>query len=159
MEGQEGLPEQAVQSTMLLALYGRAKASRAFPEVMHDDAAVQLVAHMDYDFSQIDRSYASEYTSLCCLVRAKRLDERCAAYVSEHPQGAAVNLGAGLDTTLNRIGGGSVRRYNVDLPDAMAFRQRFIAPDEGSTDIAKSVFDYSWLDQVDSPDGSVFVLA
>jgi O-methyltransferase involved in polyketide biosynthesis len=41
----------------------------------------------------------------------------------------------------------------------MAFRRRFIPPKERCTDIAKSMFDYTWLDEVETADGSVFILA
>jgi O-methyltransferase involved in polyketide biosynthesis len=158
-----GLQEQTVQATMLLPVYGRAKASRMFPNILRDDEAIRIVDGMDYDFTQIDKHYGTEYGCLCCLLRAKRFDERCLAYLQKHPDGAVVNLGSGLDTTFERVDNGSVRWYNVDLPDAMAFRQRFIPPKKRCADIAKSMFDYTWLDEIKNADGmaanSVFVLA
>jgi O-methyltransferase involved in polyketide biosynthesis len=161
------LQDQTVQATMLLPVYGRAKASRMFPDILRDEGAVQIVDGMDYDFTRIDKHYAAEYGCLCCLLRAKRFDERCRAYLQEHPDGAVVNLGSGLDTTFDRVDNGSVRWYNVDLPDSMAFRRRFIPPKERCTDIAKSMFDYTWLDEIKTANGSaagkaagsVFILA
>jgi O-methyltransferase involved in polyketide biosynthesis len=155
--GIAGLHGQTVQSTMLLPVYGRAKASRMFPDIMRDDEAIRIVDSMDYDFTQIDKSYATEYGSLCCLLRAKRLDERCLAYLREHPNGTIVNIGSGLDTTFSRVDNGAVRWYNLDLPDAMAFRHRFIPEPERGADIAKSMFDYTWLNEVETTD--VFILA
>jgi O-methyltransferase involved in polyketide biosynthesis len=159
MDNQDRLTEQTVQSTMLLPLYGRAKGSRLFSEILRDDEAIRIVEDMDYDFTQIGKSYATEYGSLCCLVRAKRFDERCLAYLRKHPDGTIVNLGAGLDTTFSRVDNGSVRWYNVDLPDSIAFRHQFIPPTERCGDIAKSMFDYTWLDEVTSTDDSVLILA
>ncbi|MDR1589978.1 MAG: class I SAM-dependent methyltransferase [Oscillospiraceae bacterium] len=160
MDNNIGLQEQTVQSTMLLPLYGRAKASRMFPHLMRDEEAIRIVDGMDYDFTQIDKNYATEYVSLCCLFRAKMLEERCLAYLREHPGGTVVNLGSGLDTTLSRIDDDTVRWYNLDLPDAVAFRHRFIAPPERGGDIARSMLDYAWLDEVEAAaDGSVFILA
>jgi O-methyltransferase involved in polyketide biosynthesis len=128
-----------------------------FPDIMRDDEAIRIVDGMDYDFTQIDKSYATEYGSLCCLLRAKRLDERCLAYLREHPNGTVVNLGSGLDTTFSRVDNGEVRWYNLDLPDAMAFRHRFIPAARRGADIAKSMFDYTWLNEVKTTD--VFILA
>ncbi|MDR2670662.1 MAG: class I SAM-dependent methyltransferase [Oscillospiraceae bacterium] len=159
MENKTGLPDQTVQSTMLLALYGRAKASRLFPDILRDDEAIRIVDSMDYDFTHIDKSYGTEYASLCCLLRAKRLDERCLAYIRKHPGGTVVNLGAGLDTTYSRVDDGAVRWYNIDLPDAMALRRRFIPAPRRGADIAKSVFDYTWLGDVEAADGSVCIIA
>ncbi|MDR1158517.1 MAG: class I SAM-dependent methyltransferase [Oscillospiraceae bacterium] len=159
MENEAGLQDQTVQATMLLPVYGRAKASRMFPDILRDDGAIRIVDSMDYDFTRISKSYATEYGSLCCLLRAKRLDERCLAYIREHPNGTVVNLGSGLDTTFDRVDNGSIRWYNIDLPDAMAFRQRFIPAPERCADVAKSMFDYTWLGEVETADGSVFILA
>jgi O-methyltransferase involved in polyketide biosynthesis len=153
------LQEQTVQSTMLLAIYGRAKASRMFPDILKDDEAIRIIDGMDYDFTQIYKHYGTEYGSLCCLVRAKRIDERCLAYIRTHPKGTVINLGSGLDTTLSRVNNGTVRWYNIDLPDAMAYRGGFIPAPECGSDIAKSMFDYSWLDDVEMSDGSVFIIA
>jgi O-methyltransferase involved in polyketide biosynthesis len=154
------LQDQSVQSTMLLPLYGRAKASRMFPDIFCDDEAIRIVDSLDYDFTQIEKSYATEYGSLCCLFRAKMLEDRCIAYLREHPSGTVVNLGSGLDTTLSRVDNGAARWYNLDLPDAMAFRHRFIPEPKRGADIARSMFDYAWLDEVETAgDGSVFIFA
>jgi hypothetical protein len=48
----------------------------------------------------------------------------------------------------SRADNGSVRWYNVDLPDAIAYREQFIAPTERERNIAKSMFDYSWLGEI-----------
>ena len=159
MEKQSRLDEQTIQSTMLLPVYGRAKGSRLFPNILRDNEAARIVESMDYDFTEIDKSYGTEYGCLCCLLRAKRLDERCLAYIRNHPNGTIVNLGSGLDTTFNRVDNGAVHWYNLDLPDSMAFRRRFIPTGERCADIAKSMFDYSWLDDIHTADGSVFILA
>jgi O-methyltransferase involved in polyketide biosynthesis len=159
MENNNGLQSQSVQSTMLLPVYGRAKASRMFPDIMRDDEAVRIVNGMDFDFTRIDKNYGTEYGSLCCLLRAKRFDERCLAYLREHPGGTVVNLGSGLDTTLSRVDNGAVRWYNIDLPDAMAFRRQFIPEPGNGADIAKSMFEYAWLDEVEAADGAVFIIA
>jgi O-methyltransferase involved in polyketide biosynthesis len=130
-----------------------------FPDIFCDDEAIRIVDSLDYDFTQIDKHYATEYGCLCCLLRAKRFDERCLAYLRERPDGTVVNLGSGLDTTLSRVDNGAARWYNLDLPDAMAFRHRFISEPEHGADIARSMLDYAWLDEVESADGSVFIFA
>jgi len=159
MGEKSGMSGQDVGSTMLLAVYGRAKASRMFPDILYDEEAIRIVGSMDYDFTHIDRSYGTEYGCLCCLMRAKRMDERCAAYLREHPRGTVVNLGCGLDTTFSRLDNGAARWYNVDLPDSMAFRRRFLPAPERCTDIAKSMLDDSWPGDIETADGSVFILA
>jgi O-methyltransferase involved in polyketide biosynthesis len=41
----------------------------------------------------------------------------------------------------------------------MAFRHKFIPAARRGGDIAKSMFDYTWLDEVKTTDGTVFILA
>ena len=41
----------------------------------------------------------------------------------------------------------------------MAFRHQFIPTHERCTDIAKSMFDYTWLDEIETAKDSVFILA
>jgi O-methyltransferase involved in polyketide biosynthesis len=158
-KNQTRLQEQTVQSTMLLAIYGRAKASRMFPDILRDSEAIRIVDSIEYDFTDIEKSYGTEYASLCCLLRAKRLDERCLAFMQKNPNGTVINLGAGLDTTFNRVDNGSVRWYNIDLPDSMAYRHQFISASKRCVDIPKSMLDYTWLSEIEAVDNSVFILA
>jgi hypothetical protein len=59
-----------------------------------------------------------------------------------------VNIGTGLDTTFQRVDEGTVLWINIDLPDVFALRQKLI-PDSGrEMTIAKSVFDFTWIDDI-----------
>ena len=45
-------------------------------------------------------------------------------------------------------GYGTIRWYNLDLPDAIAYRQSFIPDSERNLSIAKSFFDTTWSDDI-----------
>jgi O-methyltransferase involved in polyketide biosynthesis len=154
------MEEHSVQSTMLIPLYGRMIAGKRFPDILRDTAAERICESVEFDFSGIAKTYGSEYASLTCLIRAARMDEHARAYIAAQPYGVVINLGSGLDDTFTRVDNGRVRWYNLDLPDAAAYRERFIKPTERCQNIAKSMFDFSWLDGVEPPlGGSVLVLA
>ena len=77
-----------------------------------------------------------------------------------------VNIGAGLDTTFQRVGQGTVLWINIDLPDVAAMRQKLIRhqliPDsEREMTIAKSVFDFTWIDDISrwTKDRSIMFMA
>ena len=72
-----------------------------------------------------------------------------------------VNIGAGLDTTFSRIDNGTLNWYNLDLPDAIAFRKTLIPDSPRNISIAKSFFDVSWFDDVifNEEDGILFISA
>jgi O-methyltransferase involved in polyketide biosynthesis len=145
---------------MLIPLYGRAIAGRRFPDILRDAEAERITESVDYDFADIAATYGTEYTSLCCLIRAARMDERARAFMAEHPEATVVNLGSGLDDTFSRVDNGRILWYNLDLPDAIAYRERFIKPSRRCQNIAKSIFDYSWLNDIAvRPDGAVLAIA
>ena len=55
---------------------------------------------------------------------------------------------------------GLILWYNLDMPDALAFRKQFIPERARCTSIACSAFDHAWFDQVDfDPDRGIFILA
>lgn len=153
------LQAQTVQETMLLPLWGRARFSRLYPELLVDPHAAEIVERLDYDFGAIAKDL-DEYWGISFLVRARRFDESITAYIADHPQATLVNLGAGLDTTFSRVDNGQIRWFDLDLPDAITFRKRLIPETERSTCLARSAFDPTWFDEVVfDPAKGMFVVA
>jgi O-methyltransferase involved in polyketide biosynthesis len=151
---------QSVQATMLVPLWGRAHMSRLYPDVLNDTEAIRIVGNVGesgFNFSAIEKAYG-EFGGLSCVVRARHIDARVKAYTEKHPEGTVVNIGAGLDTTFSRVDNGKIRWYNLDLPDAIAYREALIPPSRRSVNIAKSMFDYTWLDDVDVKENESILL-
>jgi len=155
----EALQAQSVQATMLIPLYGRARMSELYPELIYDREAIRIVGEMDMDFSKIESAFG-EYGDVSYLSRARCVDTEVKAFLEKYPDSTVVNIGAGLDTTFSRVDNGKVLWYNLDLPDSMAFRQTLIPPSARSVDIPKSVFDYTWLDDIIlGSDGRLLLIA
>ena len=70
-------------------------------------------------------------------------------YIKDYPKATVVNIGCGLDTTFSRVDNGKIKWYNLDLPDVIKFRKELIAETPRSKNISKSVFDYSWFNDID----------
>ena len=152
------LPPQTVQETMLLPLWGRANYSKLYPELLDDPYAIEIIKKVPFDFTQIARSMG-EYGGLAYLVRGYRFDNALRAYLADFPEATVVNLGAGLDTTFSRVDNGLIRWYNLDLPDAIAFRRQFIPAKDRSTYLPYSAFGHAWMDEVDfDPAKGIFIL-
>jgi O-methyltransferase involved in polyketide biosynthesis len=160
MQTDSVLDPQSVQATMLLPLWGRAEYSRLNPDILDDKEAIEIIQSCGYDFSAVSKVFG-EYGGLCYIYRSRKIDDALRAYIKEHPRATVVNIGAGLDTTFTRVDNGQIRWYNLDLPDAAAFRRTLIPDRERSTDIAKSFFDMSWFDDTafNEDDGIIFVSA
>ena len=142
---------------MLIPLYGRARMSELYPELIYDNEAVRIFSEMDMDFSKIENAFG-EYGGVCYLSRARCIDTEVSEFLKQYPNSTVVNIGSGLDTTFSRVDNGKVLWYNLDLPDAIAYRQGLILPCERSVDIPKSVFDDTWLDAITLGSGGRLLL-
>lgn len=150
----------AIQNTMLISLYNRAQATRLYPEILADRQAMEIVEALEYDFSAISGSF-NEFAAMSHLVRAKGMDDAVLTYMQEHPKAAVVNIGAGLDTGFLRVDNGLLRWFDLDLPDALAFRNTVIPKPKRVNQIARSVFDTTWFQDISfsAEDGVIFLAA
>lgn len=160
MENTVTLNLQTVQGTMLLPLWGRAKYSKENTDILDDGVTVDIVENLNVDFGEIERSFG-EFGGLCYIFRARRFDDEVRAFIKTHPRATIVNIGSGLDTGFSRVDNGTIRWYDLDLPDAVRYRQSLIPDSARSTCIPKSFFDLSWLDDIDCEprDGVLFLSA
>ena len=85
------------------------------------------------------------------VLRTQLFDRLTTQFLSAHPSGLCIALGAGLCTRRSRLAAlaGTARWLNVDLPDAIALRDQYMDGDE--TRLACSILDTSWLDAAALP--------
>jgi len=128
---------------MLWALHNRASEARRSDGILHDPEAIRIYQALDYDYKgPAQPSHA---------VRSGMFDAELRTFLGHHPNGVIVNLGEGLETQRFRVAGEEALWLSVDLPEAIAFRERFVAPDDSHCHVARSVLDRAWFDEV--PDG------
>ena len=148
-EGKIKIDLGPVQETLIIPLWARADdAAKKFP-VVNDTFARDIVASIDYDFSRFEMSYLENHR-LVWSVRAYNFDLKVREFLSLNSRALVVNIGAGLDTTFQRVDNGAVLWVNLDLPDAADLRRRLIPDSEREKTVAKSVFDFSWVDDIAS---------
>ncbi len=145
-----------VEETALLTLYARALDNRWARPILGDTLADETVAQLDYDFSGL-----GVQTSVVCqtALRAKMLDDRIRAFLTRHPDGVVVDLGAGLDSAVHRVAPvATVDWYSVDLPGISVLRDRVLPPLPQAHTVAASLVDPDWSDPIPS-DRPTFVVA
>lgn len=147
MQGNASLKEQTVENTMLIPLWARAQVSRQYPALLYDAEALRITDALPQDLSSMAKGFG-EYGMINIGIRGRRFDEAIKSYISVHPDATIVNIGAGVDTSFSRVDNGRILWYDLDLPDAIAFRKTLIPETERSRCIAKSAFDTSWFDDV-----------
>lgn len=133
-----GVPE-----TMLGALHSRVSEALRDDGMLDDPEAVRIYRTLDYDYERIfGRAEPSH------AVKSAMFDTELRAFLERHPNGVIVNLAEGLETHRFRVAGDRALWLSVDLPEAMAVRERFIAPDDRHRHVALSALDRVWFDEV-----------
>jgi len=147
----------SVQKTLLLPLWGRAVEIKKARPLLVDRTAARIIESIDYDFSTISRNI-SFISQLAWIARSLHTDRTIREFLERHPGATFVNLGCGLDTTFERVDNGRLCWLDLDLPDVIEFRKRYIQDSGRRKFIACSLLDDGWLGQLRSAD-PVFFLA
>lgn len=143
-----GVPE-----TMLWTLHNRACEARRQDGILIDPTAVRIYDSLLYDY---ERSFGPADASHA--IRSVIFDREVASFLHRHPDGTVVNLAEGLETQRFRVPHGEALWISVDLPEGIAIRERFIAPDDRHIHLGMSALDRGWFDAVPA-DKPVYITA
>lgn len=147
-----GIPE-----TMLIPVWARAVETNKKNGIIHDPKAVEFLSHIDYDFSKFQKAWKSQ---LGVSVRTLILDQAARDFIQQHPGTVVINLGSGLDTRYERLKELDISFwYDLDVSKGIAFRKLFVNESEKNQFIAKSVFDFSWIDEINEKSHSTLIIA
>lgn len=153
-DAREPVDLTGASETLLLPLHARAEHTLSARPRFEDRAAVDLIARLDYDFSEARRD---RLMSDGVILRTLTLDPLVSGFLATHPGATVVNIACGLDTRFHRLDDGVVTWYDLDLPDVIALRRRLLGEDERHRTIAASALDPAWPAQVEAA-GDVLVV-
>ncbi len=145
-----------VSATMLLTLYCHARSSVAAPPLLHDPESLriwqalqpELAGSLDPLVKRLLSNGIPELAVTYISARARRFDRYARDFMDRAPSGTVVSLGCGLDPRFSRVDNGSVRFVDLDLPDVIALKHRFVTESERYRLLAASVTDPHWLDHL-----------
>jgi O-methyltransferase involved in polyketide biosynthesis len=147
-----------VQKTLFLPLLGRAfETTKENPQLI-DAKAVEIMDKVDYDFSTIAANM-NPLSQFGWIMRSKYTDATIKTFLQKFPAGTIVNIGCGLDTTFERVDNGTLRWYDLDLPDVIDLRRKFISESDRRIYIASSFLESDWLNQIEVNGNVLFVAA
>jgi methyltransferase (TIGR00027 family) len=134
-----------VAETLLIPLCIRAIETQRSDALLRDEKAVALVQQMDYDPSRI-LTKIDEEVRVSVILRNRAFDRHAREFLARYPEATVVHIGCGLDARFERVDNGQVTWYDLDLPEVIELRRKFIG-DEGERYhlLACSVFDSAWL--------------
>lgn len=138
---------QGVPETLLLPLYGRAQFSGKRNQFFVDKEAIRLANAIDFNFSKI-KDNLHPIDPLYWSARAYQFDQALEIFLKKHPTATVVNLGAGLDTSFSRNDNGKLKWFDLDVAEVIYLRKQLLSTNERVTHIGKSIFDFSWMEQI-----------
>jgi len=157
--------EHSITSTLVGPLYGRAKYSELYPDILQDIHAKKLMKairnqypEVTEDFVRLEK-FVNEFYGLTFIIRAHIFDVSVSDYIKNHPETCVINLGCGLDTTFSRVDNGKITWYDLDLPEVLDYRRNLLSDGERVHHISKSILDLSWLEDItyDKEKGIFFI--
>lgn len=147
-----------VAETLLIPLYIRAIESQRPDALLKDEKAVALVTHMAADFSRIKQLKIGEDDQVALVLRNREFDHYARDFLARYPEAVVVHIGCGLDARFERVDNGRVEWYDLDLPEVIELRRKFIGGEGARYHLlACSVFDSAWLNTVSSQRQSPFL--
>jgi O-methyltransferase involved in polyketide biosynthesis len=149
---------EGIAETLLLPLWGRAVDNEKQNSILHDRYASQIVKVLGYDFSQIAKR-ASKVSMASFIARSVYFDEIIQKYIKERKNALIVNIGCGFDTTFERIDDGIVEWIDIDFPEVIDLRKKYIQENERRKFIAKSVFDIDWEKEIPKKENMLIMMA
>jgi len=155
----------AVSETLFLPLYALALESQRTDPIMVDEGAVALTRRLNEYFADSDKRIFRRLAKgklpstllTTVTLRIRTFDRFAKTFLEREPDGIVVSLGCGLDDRRRRVDNGTVRWYDLDLPEVIALRRQFLAENERMRFIASSVLDFAWLDQLPEEPGHRFL--
>jgi O-methyltransferase involved in polyketide biosynthesis len=145
-----------IQKTLFMPVWARAVESGKKNPVLSDTTATEIVNSVDFDFSQMFKNL-KDINQIAWIARCKRFDLIIREFIKDNPSGTIVNIGCGLDTTYERIDNQSIMWYDLDLPDVIDLRKKFFKETPTRKFIAGSFLDTTWLNELRTGNGILFV--
>jgi O-methyltransferase involved in polyketide biosynthesis len=146
-----------IQETLLMPLWGRAVETQKSNPKLIDREAVSIINKINYNFSKFENM--NKLTSASWIARSIYFDSKIKQFTENFPDGTIVNIGCGLDTTFERIDNGKIKWYDLDLPDTIELRKKFIMETDRRKFIAESVFDEKWYNIIKNDEHIMLMIA
>jgi len=155
-----------VSSTMLITLYARARESVSKDPVITDPKAVEMIEIIKKEITGSDNPIHQKILkdrynpklAVTMALRSRRFDRYVLDFLSENPGGTVINLGCGLDTRFYRVDNGRVLWFDIDFPEVINFRKRFMEENSRHLFIGNSILSREWIAQVKTA-GPYLILA
>jgi O-methyltransferase involved in polyketide biosynthesis len=145
-----------LQKTLFMPVWARAVESEKKKPILFDNTALDIIDSVDFDFSQLSDN-VPEISQIAWIARCKRFDMIVNDFITRHPEGTIVNIGCGLDTSYERVKTRTIKWYDLDLPDVIALRKKFLNETDNRKFIPSSFIETGWFEDIVINDNVLFI--
>lgn len=138
---------EGVEDTLFIPLTARVNISKEFPEYFHDPKALKLEGLIKN--RRIEKK-SSQYAMIANVARSYNLDRMTQNFIDRHDGCNIVNLGVGLETSYYRIDRKNSIFVEVDLPEVIELRQKYIEVGENEKYVKADMFKLDWCEELDA---------
>lgn len=104
---------------------------------------------MTFDFSRVKQLKMDEEDKIALVLRNREFDRYMRDFLARQPEAVVVHIGCGLDARFEPVDNGLVEWYDLDFPEVIELRWKFIGGESGRYHLlACSVLDDAWLNMV-----------
>jgi O-methyltransferase involved in polyketide biosynthesis len=141
----------SVAETLLIPLYNRAMESQRPDAMIKDEKTVALVTQAGLDFSRVEQISMNDLPQAMRIIFTREMDRYARDFMRRRPDAIVVHIGCGLDSRFERVDNGQVEWYDLDLPEVIELRRKFIGDEhERYHLLGCSVLEDAWLDTVNA---------
>ncbi len=154
------LGKNSVERTLCIPLWCRAIAVKKLPRILPDEDAVRILREMG-ETKPPTALYNMECAALTGAIRQYDFACEIGEYLKAHPKAAVVELGAGLSCLRRQMKNDTNPWINIDLPDVIACREKYIPRGENETNLAYDLTDHGWFEKIpyEPENGIIFIAA
>lgn len=111
-------------NTLFIPLTMKALENRKKNGLFKDQQADDIVTKLKIPLPNME--LIQKGTQIGTAVRVKTLDQQLENFLQNHPDGVVITLGCGLDNRLLRLKKTSTRALNIDLPEVIEVREKYV---------------------------------
>lgn len=120
-----------------MPVWARAVETQKSKPNLIDKTAEKIIDSIDFDFSPMFQN-VPVISQIAWIARCMRFDIIVRDFIQRHPNGTIINIGCGLDTSYERINDQSILWYDLDLPDVIELKKKFVKESVNRKFIASS---------------------
>ncbi|HDD0308877.1 class I SAM-dependent methyltransferase [Staphylococcus aureus] len=140
MKRLDGIPE-----SMLIPLIARAKEYEYEKPIIKDALSKKIFDGLDDMYKNVT---CDDMSQIGISIRSVIIDSVTKRLIKDNKNLIVVNIGCGLDTRFHRFNKEKISWIDLDVPESIEIRKTFFKETDSYKMIAKSMLDYSWIEDV-----------